>query len=389
MLIFICIFVAIAIIFGAVLGIISAVKKSRTVASYRSVGMDIEVASYFATQYKYAFMSSLSASGVVGVEDTLGFWRKDSGNGKSYGDILKEGLREYIGQVLVTNYLYDRYATLSSDEKKQISTAIEETLTYKADGKKDVFNKAVKEFGFSYDSYKDAVKMSYKSAVAQTIVCGDGGGNLKGESELVAEYLSEFSHVKLLFIRTETAFVLDDDGNRVVSSDGSYETRELNDEEKAERQNLINEIRGYIDAIGTGDAEMGSTMFDYYLEHNDEGDPEARELGYYFHPDTDFSKAFEDEFEDIAKTAYELSVGEFGEAEVDFGVCFVYKYETDTADLDEDSLETCFSDFYSDLSDIFFSKQISELIEGVEFDKRFDEIDILLLPYNYIYNPVF
>ena len=351
--------------------------------------MDIEVASYFATQYKYAFMSSLSASGVAGVEDTLGFWRKDSGNGKSYGDILEEGLREYIGQVLVTNYLYDRYTSMTSDERELIATAIEETLTYKADGKKDVFNEAVKEFGFSYNSYKNAVKMSYKSAVAQTIVCGDGGENLKGESELVADYLEEFSHVKLLFVRTETAFVLDSEGNRLLNSDGTYETRELNDEEKAERQALIDEIRGYIDAIGTGEAEMGATMFDYYLEHNDDGDPEAHEHGYYLHPDSDFSKAFEEEFENIMKTAYELSVGEFGEAEVEFGTCFIYKYDVNTADLDEDDLETCFSDFYSDLSEIFFAEQISELIEAVSFDKKFDEIDILLLPYNYIYHPVF
>ena len=60
LLIFVCIFVAVVLVFGAVLGIISAVKKSRTVVSFKGVGMNAEVASFFATEYKSKFMSSLS-----------------------------------------------------------------------------------------------------------------------------------------------------------------------------------------------------------------------------------------------------------------------------------------------------------------------------------------
>ena len=389
LLIFVCIFVSAVLIFGVVLGIVSAVKKSKTAVSFKGTVMDVEAASFFATQYKYSFMGMLSDSGVKGVEDTLGFWNKDSGNGKSYGDILKEGVREYISQVLVTSYLYDRYTDLSKEEKELISTAVEETVTYKAQGSKKLFNEAVKEHGFSYSSYKNAVAMSYKSGMAQSVICGDSGENLKDEADLVSEYLSEYTHVKLLFIRTETTFELDSDGNPIVESDGSYSTRELTDKEKLERQELISEIRAKIEAIGTSESSMGKDSFDYYLEHNDEGDRDSHDFGYYFHPDAAFTKAFEEEFEGIAEVAYNMPVDSFSEAEVDFGVCFIYKYEVSSSDIEQKSLEECFTDFYSNLSEIFFVEQVANLTPSVKFDKKFDEIDILLLPYNHIYLPVF
>jgi len=395
LLIFVCIFVSILLVLGAVLGIASAVKKSRSVVSFKGITMDEEVASFFVTQYKYNFMSMLSASGVKNVEDTLGFWNKVSENEKTYGELLTEGAYEYIKQIMATNYIYDRYASLSKSDKEVISTAVEETLTYKAGGNENTFNKAVSEYGFSYSSYKTAVTMLYKASMAQTIVCGSNGENLENGSQsikeyiTVEEYLSRFSHVKLLFIRTDTTFVLDDSGNRIKNSDGSYQLRNLTDEEKEQRQSLISEIRGHISAIGSGEAEMGATMFDYYLQNNDEGDPDMRSNGYYFNENSEYTQVFTSVYEDIVNTSYELQIGEFGEAEVDFGVCFIYKYETSESDLEKSTLEVCFRDFYSDLSGVFFDKLLADFTPHVEFSKKMDNVDVLKLPYNYIYLPAF
>lgn len=387
---FVCVFVSAVLVLGIVLGIVSGVKKSKTVASFQGVGIDREVASFFASQYKYSFMNMLSASGHKNVEDSPGFWNKDSGNGKTYGDLLKESTKEYIAQVLVTNRLYDKYSGLYKADKDIISTAVKETLTYKAGGDKETFNKAVSEYGFSFSSYKDAVAMMYKAMFAQKVFCGEDGKNLRGEREIIEDYLSEYTHVKLLFIRTETTFELDTDGNRIVESDGTYATRELTEGEKIEREELISEIRVYIENAANGENNaMGEEMFDQYLENNDEGDIKSHDYGYYFHKSSDFSKAFAEEFEDIVSTAYEMKVGDFGEAEVDFGVCFIYKYDVSFNDLEISALKDCFADFYSELSDVFFAEQVKELSKDVKFDKKFEEIDMILLPYNYIYSPVF
>ena len=391
--IFVSVFVSIAIVLGASLGIAGAIKRSKSAVIFRGVTMSREVASFFTSQYKYNFMGALRASGVVGVADSPGFWNKDSGSGKTYGELLDNGAREYVAQIMVTNYLYDRNARLSSADKKSISMAVSEALTYKADGSVKTFNEAVMQYGFSYDSFKDAATMLYKATRAQNIICGEGGEVFKSsDSEVtrqaVSDYLLEYTHVKLLFIRTEKTFVLDDKGNRVTEG-GSYLLRDLTEEERDERQQLISEIRGYIGAVGTGEASMGPDMFDNYLSENDEGDRDSHDYGYYFHKKAEFSEAFAEEFQDVINTAYDLPTGKFGEAEVDFGVCFIYKYQTNESDLKVSALEACFSDFYTDLSDSFFANQISLLTPSVDFRERFGKIDVRLLPYNYIYVPVF
>ena len=111
--------------------------------------------------------------------------------------------------------------------------------------------------------------------------------------------------------------------------------------------------------------------------------------GYYFHEKSDFTKAFKDSYAGVIDEINSLSVGGFGEAEVDFGVCFIYKCETDKNDLQIDDLEFCFSDFYTNLSDSFFAEKISAFTTQVEFDKKYEDIDVLFLPYNYIYIPSF
>ena len=388
---FICIFLALVLIFGAVLGIISIVKNSKAVVKYEGLTMDTETASFFATYYKYRYMSILSSSGIENVEDTKGFWNKIyDKEGVSYGELLKRSTEQYIRQIMAANYLYDNYARLSADDKDIIRTARRELLTYKADGNKKLFNSAVSKYGFDYDSLEDAITMLYKANVAKNMIYGADGSNLKNFPDLANEYLAEYTHVKLLFIRTETTFVLDAGGNRIVGDDGNDETRLLTDAEKAERQKLISDIRGYIEAEKNGgDIQMGEEMFNFYLENNDEGDKDMHADGYYFHKNSAFTAEFSEAFKNIVDKSYEMEMNSYGEVNVDFGVCFIYKCEP-TANVYASTLaEPCFTDFYSDAASVIFEKTLTELSSDVVFTEKFNKIDIIALPYNYDYLPSF
>ena len=382
-------FLALVIIFGAVLGIVSAVKRSKTAVSFGGLWIDVETASFFASQYKARFMSSVSASGITGVEDSPGFWNSTSEMGESYLTLLNRGVREYIGAILASNYLFDRYSRLTSDDKKIISDAVEATVTYRADGSLEKFNEAASEYGFSYSSFKKAATMLYKATLAMEAVCGSEGENFKGEEDLISDYIKEYSHVRLLFIRTEKTYLLDSGGEKVVDNDGSYKLRDLTDDEKAERAALIAEIRSYIDAIGTDEAAMGSEMFDLYLEGHDEGDRTTHDYGYYLHRDSDFSKAFGEQFPKLSERIYEMEVGSFGEAEVDFGVCFIYKYSPVASDVEVGVLEDFFLDFYYNLSEKFYNEQLALVSSEVKFSEKFDTVDMLLIPKNHILVPTF
>ena len=388
LLIFVCIFVSLAVVLGATLGIISAIKNRNAIISYGGVTMNEEVASYFATRYKTSFMSKIQGS-----EDSPGFWNSKDESGKTYGELLTIECEDYLRQIVIANYLFDRYSKLSRDEKNYIEETAEYTLDAFFDGNKDKFNEAASVYGFSYSSYCDAVKMYYKAKSAMSVVCGTDGENLKGNTEVEEEYLSEYSCVRLLFIRTETTFYLDASGNRVQMGDGSYDIRKLTDAEKAERASVINDIRAYISAIGTDDPQMTPDLFDYYMNSKYyDGDLNTKESGYYFHADSQFSVVFADQFPDVVNAALELAVNGFGEAKFtesdsdgntfDTGVCFIYKVAPDVSDLSSKVYTDFFVDFHSDLSRVFFNDQLVALSKNVKVKDAFYDINLKVLPYN-------
>ncbi len=387
--IFVCAFLAAVLVFGITLGVILAVRNSRAVVRYKSVSMDGEVLSFFETYYKYQYKTMLTNSGVKNVDDTEEFWNTVSDSGKTYGELLKEGAKEYVSAVLAANHIFNSYSSLSSADKEKIADAARKTLEYKAESDKKLFDSGAEKYGFDYDSYKDAVKMLYKATYAQSAVYGADGSNLQGYPELAGEYLSEYSHVKLLIIRTETTFALDAAGNRLPSNDGGDALRDLTESEKAERAELISEIRGYIDAIGNGGVEMGALMFEEYLEEHDEGDAEKHTDGYYFHKNSSYTAEFSEELGRIVEKAYQMKLDSFDEVTLDFGVCFIYKYQPTDNAYKMNVNEDCFADFYINAANSIFESQLEELIGEVTFTDKYDPNSIITKPYNYIYTPIF
>lgn len=386
---FICIFLALVLILAATLGILSSAKKSKAVALYKGQTMDAKVASFFASYYKYTYMSMLSRSGVEWVEDSPGFWNSESSGGGKYIDLLSRGTEEYIKQVLVGNYLYDRYGRLTKGDKDRISKAVDELVEYRADGSRKRFDELTLEYGFDYSSFRDAVTMLYKASTAQKMIYGSDGSNIAQFPELAAEYLSEYSHVKLLFIRTKDKFVYEN-GQRVMGEDGNYLLEALTPDEIADREQTISEMRSGISATGSGvGIEMNAEMFDYYLGKYDEGDEEMRADGYYFSKRSSFTAEFSTVFKNIVDRSYEMPINSFSEITLDFGVCFIYKCEPTEGAYASGLSKACFSDFYSDASNFLFEKSITELSVEVDVREKFSEIDLVALPYNYAYLPNF
>jgi hypothetical protein len=387
--VFACVFISVVLVFGIVLGTVSAVKSRNAVVEYKGITMDGKTASFFVTYYKYMYMRQLTRGGAVGVADTDFFWSSTAPDGeKTYGELLREGAELYIRQMMAANWLYDKYASFSGNDRDAVSKSVSQVLTYKADSDKSKFNSETEKYGFDYSSFKTAAAMMYKAIRAKEIIYGSEGTNLANFPELAAEYLAEYSHVKLLFIRTETTYVLDENGNRVVGENNQDELRELTDGEKAERLQLISKIRSYISAIDTGgDVQMGEEMFNLYLSEYDEGDKDMHGDGYYFHPDAEYTKEFASAFSQIVNKAFEMKLDSYSEVAVDFGVCFIYKSQPTAGIYASTIAEDCFSDFYENAADVMYDKSLTQVGVDVIFKKDFAKIDIVSLPYNYIYIP--
>jgi len=381
---FICIFVAIFLIFGVVLGVIMTVKESNAAVSFEGVTMDEEVTSFFISYNKMMYIQMLRASGVEDVSDNRFFWNRDAGNGKSYGELFEADTKKYISWVVVANYIYDSNLKLSDAEKERINKAVTGVLDYKAGGNESTFNKQAKKYGFTYDSFKTAATMLYKANSVFNI----NGVSL--DDEMKQDYLSEYTHVKLLFIRTDSTFVVDEYGNRVTDAEG-YKMHVYSETEKAAVLNDIEEIRHAISIIGNGvDGEMGELMFDSFLKkYKNDGDADMIGCGYYFHENEKFKHVFAEAYPEIMNEALEMSVGEYSEAAFENGVCFIYKCEPDLSDLSVSELEVCFNSFNSNLILKFFDKTITAIGKDVSFNEKYYDIDIFDIDYNTVFIPSF
>lgn len=392
---FVSVFVAIAVTVGAVFGIIAISKNAKAAFKYSSQIISEELASFFASYYKYEYMSMLSKSGVDGVEDTPEFWNTKYNDENTHGDFLVYSTTEYIKQLLVASILFDNYDKLSGVEKRNIRLAAEEILDYQAEGSIDVFNENTAEFGFTYSVFDDAAEMLYKAGAAMESVFGTDGSKLVGDAESCQEILITYTRVKLLFIRTEDRFKLDENGNRIIGSDGNAETVPLTEEEKAERNQAIEEIRAAIKAYDEEkDGAMNATMFGEYMkDFAADGDAGKIDSGYYFHPNSEYTSVFAKEsksFEEIVNAAFEVGVGGCAEVKTDFGVCFVYGDTLVSGAYLDTGLEVFFKDFYKIGANYLFNELLFELSSNVKVEDRFfKNIDIINLPYNSIYYPRF
>ncbi len=392
---FVSVFVSIAVIIGAVFGIIAISKNANAAFKYSSEIISEELASFLVSYYKYEYMSMLSKSGVEGVEDTPEFWNSKYSDENTHGDFLIYSTVEYIKQVLVASILFDNYDKLSGVEKRDIKLAAKEILDYQAEGSVDVFNEKTAGFGFTYSIFDDAAELLYKAGAAKEAIFGTDGSKLIGDSKSCDEFFISYARTKLLFIRTENRFKLDENGNRILGSDGNAETVPLTEEEKAERNQAIEEIRAAIEAYDNGeDGAINSTMFGEYLkDYAADGDAGKIESGYYFHPNSEYTAAFADEseaFTEIVTTALSIGIGECVEVKTDFGICFVYRDVIVSDAYLDTGLEVFFKDFYKIGSSYLFNNLLYEFSADVKVrDRFFKNVDIINTPYNSIYYPRF
>ena len=376
LLIFICIFLGVAILFGTTLGIIIGVSEASAVASYNGIRVDRGTASYLASYYKYRYMSALSSAGVVGVRDTERFWSTvgEDTDGRTYGELLAAGTEGYIRGIIAANYLFSRYGSINAADETKINNAVREVLEFKADNDKASFNSLAEQFGFDYSSFRSAVELLYKANKVSSLLWGDDGSGLSNSAADCKAYLDTYSHVKLLFIRTENQLVTDSDGNQSEVP--------LSDEEKANRQALIAKIESEIEGIDTGaDVQMSPIAFDNYISKHDEGVSSKRTLGYYFHENSAYTAEFGEAFPEVVDAALGMDIGEYAKVDTSIGACFIYRYEATDGDylvIDDGT----FSDFYSDGAAYMYAKVLEEFAAKVTVKPAYNDLDPVAIPYN-------
>lgn len=378
--IFTAAFLGTILLVGIIFGTIGIVRNSRTVMKYKGVYVYEGVASYLASSYKYDFMSALTRNG-IDCYDSVYFWQSQAEDGKTWGEVLSQNTEEYIKQVIVGSYLFDKNTRLSKSDKEVIKKAIDEVLEFRADGDVSTFNDMAEKMGFTYSDFKDAVEILYKYEMAKTVIFGYDGTALSSglfPAECDEYYENAYSRVKLMFIRTEGEYATDPDTGKQVYS-------EFDDGRKAEIQSQIEYIRTLIHNTENELAAewIDEELFDQYVS-KDFGDwnPQANRDGYYFSSESSYSKEFALDAPEVVELALSMEVGDYAECEVDIGVCFIYKCNLVDRAYEKDAFDHFFNDFYSLASNYVYSASVDVYLPDVTVKEKYDASAVVSMPYN-------
>lgn len=376
--IFTAIFLAIVLGVGGVLLIIVGVRNARAVVKYESVTVDDGTVKYLASYYRMNYIVSLRRAG-IDASDTDAFWQSVSPEGKTYETHFEESFKNYLASLVVGANIYMTNSKYTADDKLIVEQTVEEILKYHASGSVSEFNSEAKEYGFEYDDFEKAAALLYKAMKAKEITYGFEGKNLVNYPDQCALYLSEYTHVSLLFIRTEEIMQRDDNGNILYNDDGSVKMRPLTEGERLQRMQMIDELNAAIEAKNTGsNYQINETMFENYLLRSD-GDANMHTKGYYFHSSAAATAEFASVFSEVVEKSFEMGIGDYEMVECSIGVCFIYRYAVEM-NAYSDSENPFFSDFYSDAADYLYNQTVEQLIPEVTFKDSYYEIDLAVIP---------
>ena len=303
--IFICIFIAVVLVAGGCFGLAVGLNNARAVVVCGGVTADEGTLNYLASYYKMLYIRSLKTAG-IDASDTESFWNSKSEEGVAWGEHFRESYRDYVASLTAAANIYVTQSGYTAEDKIRVGETCDEILKYKAKGSVDVFNDTAESYGFDFEDFQNAAAILYKAGRAREIIYGSNGENMSNFPELCEEYLKEYSHVSLLFVKR---------------------SGDLTEDKLKEKQEKIILLTDAIEAKKNGgDLQINPTMFEYHLKTSD-GDPEMFERGYYFHPNAEKTAEFAEALPEVVKMSLEMNKNDFARVDYSDGVCFIYKYD--------------------------------------------------------------
>lgn len=383
---------AVAILLVGIFGTVSAVRSSRAVYTYRGESVDKGEYAYFASVVKRSFL--IEYADVSGVSDTAFFFgRTDPESGKTYGELYLAMLDEYVRSLLVASYLYDRSIGMTSKDRRAVRDAADAILYDRTGGDEEAFNDACSVFGFTYDDFCSAAELIYKSRRLRSVISGVSGEGIASMPEVCDEFFkTQYTRVRLLFLRTETVFLYDESGKRIPEEGtGKDATRTLTEAEREERLSDVAILKEAYEKYQTGDnGQMNEIMLEGYLEKYARDDSAERaESGYYLAKGEGFVRELSSILPDIVNKALQMEMNSFEIVECTegefVGLCVLWKLPLAEGAYADATLSEMFSSFLDGAASYYYLSEMSEFLPLVEEGARFGEISPLEIPYNYYY----
>ncbi len=228
--------------------------------------------------YRYWFIN-LKAGYVASysdITDTEACWNMlVPGQDKTYAEFVDEKIKDQIDHYLAGVALFLEYdMTLPESTKDAIDIEIEDTVEYQYNGSRRAYDDFLEErYGFDSKKLRKIRLLEEEFYYAYNTLYGENGRFAATSDEIAAFYSEKYARIKYYMVRRHDDYVYDKAGNRVVLADGSYQLRELNEEEKKEREKAAN------DALA--DIQKGTKTIDDYIAKDYPELLEAYPNGFY------------------------------------------------------------------------------------------------------------
>ena len=394
-LIIVSVFLALALLFGIVSTAVVLSRESKAVFSYQGLTVDEGMYAYLALIYKGTF---LVEQGFSSAYDTPVFFRQiDEETGKTYGELLREGLDTYVKSLLLASYLYDRTTSLTKAERQKIQQGVD---LIAGEGKK-AFNALGEPYGFDYKSLQKCAELIYKASRIYALYSSNSSSSNSNSAECDRFYEENYAEVYLLFIRTQTVFCYDEEGNRLIDEETNHDaTRPLSSSEYEKRMADILSLRAGIEALHNGDngAITAVTISDMLKTYYVDDSKERAESGYFLSRGEPYTKNLSPSIPNVVDTALSLEVGDFAEVVISLedyseniigdpfvGSCFIYRAPLTAGAYTVSDFSEMFSAFYSGVGQSALLESLEAMLPEVEEGKRYGLIQPVDIPYLYQY----
>lgn len=231
-------------------------SKYDTVMEYNGIKLTEEFYNYWIATFKRNILASYSDA-----SDTDEFWQQPYDENMTVEEYFTAILNERIINYLIAQDLYKKNGLkLSSSVKKAIENDIDEKIDFY--GGRGSLNSALSEMKLNIDALEEIYLWEAKHDLVYDYLFGSGGPLEISDEDLTDYYEKNYSQIKyVVFYMTDIQ--LDEDGNYVYDSEGNLVSKELTEEEMAQKLAKINEFKTRID-----NGEDFDTLIDEYSEYD-------------------------------------------------------------------------------------------------------------------------
>ena len=303
---------------------------------------------YWLSSYKAVFLTYY-----LGGSDTEDAWGlKIADNGTTVEDLLENVAKENIKNNLVCMELFDNLGLkLDKETTEEVETYISE-LTEQAGGK-DALNSALSAYGVNDKLLKQIYMNEKKIQAAKDALFAEGGELALTDEEREEYFEDKYVRVKHIYINTIKDFARDDEGDLIIDSDtGTYKTRDLTDEEKAEKTALAESINA---SLLTG-ADFDELMGEYSADTN----MAKYTDGYYVTSNSAHLPSA------LVEKAFTMKDGDTAYVESEIGIHIIKREPLIKGAYADENYSVFFSDFETTLTNTALSNYLSKLTPDVE-----------------------